>query len=388
MSSDTLLVDADADIIADTGNPANAAALKDKRKKAFLGLAAAVVLLGGGYWAYGTFIGSRHVETDNAYVGADIAQVTPLVGGPVQVVLVNDTQQVKRGDVLVRLDDTDARIALARAEAQLALTRRKVRGLMATDSGLAGQIASRAADQARADAQLASARSDMEKARIDLQRREALIASGSVSGDEVTVARNAYQAALANLRAAQANRAQATADRQTAVGNRDANKAMIADTGIDANPEVLAASAELEQARVNLERTVIRAPIDGVVSKRAVQVGQRVQPGQTLMMVVPLQAAYVDANFKEVQLAKVRPGQTATLVSDIYGDAVEYKGKVAGFSGGTGAAFAVVPAQNATGNWIKVVQRLPVRIVLDPKQLAEHPLQVGLSMTVDIDVAD
>lgn len=388
MSSDTLLVDADADIIADTGNPANAAALKDKRKKAFLGLAAAVVLLGGGYWAYGTFIGSRHVETDNAYVGADIAQVTPLVGGPVQAVLVNDTQQVKRGDVLVRLDDTDARIALARAEAQLALTRRKVRGLMATDSGLAGQIASRAADQARADAQLASARSDMEKARIDLQRREALIASGSVSGDEVTVARNAYQAALANLRAAQANRAQATADRQTAVGNRDANKAMIADTGIDANPEVLAASAELEQARVNLERTVIRAPIDGVVSKRAVQVGQRVQPGQTLMMVVPLQAAYVDANFKEVQLAKVRPGQTATLVSDIYGDAVEYKGKVAGFSGGTGAAFAVVPAQNATGNWIKVVQRLPVRIVLDPKQLAEHPLQVGLSMTVDIDVAD
>lgn len=388
MSSDTLLVDADADIIADTENPANAAALKDKRKKAFLGLAAAVVLLGGGYWTYGTFIGSRHVETDNAYVGADIAQVTPLIGGPVQAVLVNDTQQVKRGDVLVRLDDTDARIALARAEAQLALTRRKVRGLMATDSGLAGQIASRAADQARADAQLASARSDMEKARIDLQRREALIASGSVSGDEVTVARNAYQAALANLRAAQANRAQATADRQTAVGNRDANKAMIADTGIDANPEVLAASAELEQARVNLERTVIRAPIDGVVSKRAVQVGQRVQPGQTLMMVVPLQAAYVDANFKEVQLAKVRPGQTATLVSDIYGDAVEYKGKVAGFSGGTGAAFAVVPAQNATGNWIKVVQRLPVRIVLDPKQLAEHPLQVGLSMTVDIDVAD
>jgi len=388
MSSDTLLIDSDAGIIADTESHAEAAARKARRKRLFLALAAAVVILGGVYWAYDAFVASRHVETDNAYVGANVAQVTPLVGGPVSAVLVDDTQAVKRGDILLKLDDTDAKIALARAEAQLALTQRRVRGLMATDSGLGAQVAARAADQARAEAQLAAARSDLDKARIDLRRREALIASGSVSGDELTAARNAFNAATANLKAAEAMRAQALASREAATGNRQANQALIANTTVETNPEVLAAQAERDQARVNLARTVIRAPIDGVVSKRAVQVGQRVQPGQTLMVVVPLQAAFVDANFKEVQLAKVRPGQSATLVSDLYGNGVEYRGKVVGFAGGTGAAFAVVPAQNATGNWIKVVQRLPVRIALDPGQLAAHPLQVGLSMTVDIDVSN
>ncbi|PZU69326.1 MAG: EmrA/EmrK family multidrug efflux transporter periplasmic adaptor subunit [Sphingobium sp.] len=368
--------------------PPEGAAPRRRRRTMFVGLAAGVAVLGGGYFAYDHFVASRHAVTDNAYVGANIAQVTPLVGGPVLEVLVDDTQKVKRGDILVRLDDTDAKLAVARAQAQLAQAERKVRSLVATGSGLRAQIASRAADQARAEAQLASAQSDLEKARIDLERREALIASGSVSGDELTVARNALAAAQANLKAAQAARAQASANRETAVGDRDANQALIADTSVENNPEVLAARAAYDQARVDLERTVLRAPVDGVVSKRQVQVGQRVQPGQNLMVVVPIHAAYVDANFKEVQLAKVRPGQAVTLVSDLYGDDVEYRGKVVGFSGGTGAAFAVVPAQNATGNWIKVVQRLPVRIALDPKQLAEHPLKVGLSMTADIDLSN
>jgi len=285
-----------------------------KRLKLFAGLALTVAALGGGYYAYDTLYLSKHATTDNAYVGADLAQVTPLVSGPVSEVLVDDTRRVKRGDVLVRLDDTDFKIALARAQAALS-----------------------------------AAQANLTKARIDLIRRQSLAASGSVSGDELTTAQNAFQTAAANLRAAEA-----------------------------AN----------HQAQVDLERTVLRSPIDGVISERQVQVGQRVQAGTPLMVVVPLQSAYVDANFKEVQLAHVHPGQTATLTSDLYGDTVVYTGRVVGFSGGTGAAFAVVPAQNATGNWIKVVQRLPVRIALDPKQLAAHPLQVGLSMNVDVRVAN
>ncbi len=388
MTKTTHVVEHDVYTTVEEETPQEEQARKGKRKKAFLGLAAAVAILGGAYYAYDALVASQHVVTDNAYVGADVAQVTPLVGGPVLEVSVQDTQHVQRGAVLVRLDDTDAKIALARAEAQLAMTERKVRGFVATDGGLSAQIAARAADQARAEAQVAAARSDLDKASIDLQRREALVESGSVSGDELTVARNALSTASANLKMAEAVRAQALANRATAIGDRNANKALIADTTIETNPEVLAARAERDQARINLERTIIRAPVDGVVSRRQVQVGQRVQPGQMLMVVVPVQAAYVDANFKEVQLAKVRPGQNVMLISDLYGDDVEYRGKVIGFSGGTGAAFAVVPAQNATGNWIKVVQRLPVRIALDPKQLATHPLQVGLSMTADIDLSE
>jgi membrane fusion protein (multidrug efflux system) len=288
---------------------------------------------------------------------------------------------------LVRLDDTDARIALAKAQADLSDTERRVRGLVATDAGLSGLIAARIADQTRASAQLAAAKGDVEKARIDLARRQDLAATGSVSGEELTTAQNAFTTATANLKAAEAAVALANANRTSAVGTQQANNALIQNTTNDTNPEVLAARAERDQAQVNLDRTIIRAPIDGVVSRRDVQVGQRVQPGETLMTVVPIAQAYVDANFKEVQLDKVRLGQPVTLVSDLYGHRVKYHGHVVGFSGGTGAAFAVVPAQNATGNWIKVVQRLPVRIALDPKELAEHPLRVGLSMDVDIDVA-
>lgn len=238
------------------------------------------------------------------------------------------------------------------------------------------------------DHELVEAVQRLDRARLDLQRREALVASGSVSEEELTAARNAHSTALANYQAADAARAQAAANRTSAIGSRDANRALIETRAGADNPEVLAARAARDQARVDLERTVLRAPVDGIVSRRQVQVGQRVQAGAMLMIIVPIQAAYVDANFKEGQLKKVRPGQRVTLTSDLYGESVEYHGTVVGFSGGTGAAFAVVPAQNATGNWIKVVQRLPVRIRLDPRQLAEHPLRVGLSMTVDIDVSN
>lgn len=366
---------------------AESAAQTRKRKRLFAALAGGIALVGTSAYGYTTLVASKHAVTDNAYVGADVAQVTPLVGGPVAEVRVQDAQAVRKGDVLVQLDDTDAKIAVARAEAELAATIRKVRGLVATDTGLGAQIAARAADEARADAQLIAAQSDLAKARIDLDRRQALAQSGAVSGEELTTMRNAYNSALANLRSAQAAKAQASATRVAAIGSRDANRALIDNASVEDNPEVLAARAALAQARVDLARTVIRAPVDGVISKRQVQVGQRVQPGAPLMVVVPIQAAYVDANFKEVQLAHVRPGQKATLTSDLYGEDVVYHGTVVGFSGGTGAAFAVVPAQNATGNWIKVVQRLPVRIRLDPKELAQHPLRVGLSMTADVKVA-
>lgn len=365
-----------------------AAATKAKRKKLFGALAGGIALIGGGYYGYDVLVASKHAVTDNAYVGADVAQITPLVGGPVSAVLVQDAQQVRKGDVLVRLDDTDAKIAVARAEADLANAMRKVRGTFATDSGLGAQIAARAADEARASAEIAAAQANVQKARIDLQRREALAASGAVSGDELTTARNAFNTAAASLRSAQAARAQASATRNAAIGTRDANLAMITGTTVENNPEVLAARAALAQARVDLARTVIRAPVDGVVSQRRVQVGQRVQPGAQLMVVVPVQAAYVDANFKEVELKKVKPGQPVELTSDLYGEDVVFHGKVMGFSGGTGAAFALVPAQNATGNWIKVVQRLPTRIALDPKELEKHPLRVGLSMNVDVDVSN
>ncbi|OYX45960.1 MAG: EmrA/EmrK family multidrug efflux transporter periplasmic adaptor subunit [Sphingomonas sp. 32-66-10] len=373
-----------------------------------MALAAGVAVLGGLYWAYDSVFASRYVSTDNAYVGADVAQVTPLVAGPVVEVTVQDTHTVKRGDVLVRLDDTDARLALAEAEAALQAAERRVRGIVATDSGLASQVAARGAERAQAAARLASRRADLDKARIDLERREALAASGSVSGEELTIARNAFniasanlrsaeaeqalaaanQSASANLRSAEAEQALAAANQSAAASQQRANSALIENSTIETNPEVAAARARRDRAKVDLERTVIRAAVDGVITRRQVQIGQRVQPGAVLMVIVPTQQAYVDANFQEVQLAKVRPGQAVTLHSDLYGSDVEYHGKVVGFSGGTGAAFSVVPAQNATGNWIKVVQRLPVRIALDPRELARHPLRVGLSMNVTVDVSE
>lgn len=367
--------------------PAPEAPVKlSRRRKLLAGIAGAVLVGGAGFGAYEYFVGSQYVSTDNAYVGADTAQVTPQVAGQVTAVEVADTQGVKRGDVLLRLDNRDARIALAQAEADLARARREFGRTSATGSALAAQVSAREADIARARAQLVESQAAFEKARVDLARRQRLAPNGAVSGDELTSATNAFASARASVEQARAALAQASATRGAATGELAANRALTQGLNAGTSPDVLAAQARVAQARLDLERTVIRAPIDGVVANRTVQVGQRVAPGAVVMRVVPVGQVYVDANFKEGQLARVRPGQPVELTSDLYGDDVVYHGRVIGFAGGTGSAFALIPAQNATGNWIKVVQRLPVRVRLDPQELARHPLRVGLSMEAEIKV--
>lgn len=363
--------------------PSDSPSSRRKKLFALLGFAIAVCVAGSaGYWH---FVGSRYVSTDNAYTSAETASITPAVTGIIKSVNVVDTQYVHKGDVLVVIDDTDARIALAQAEAQVGQAERRVRGYLATDKGLTAAVRARAADEARMQAQIASAQADFDRTAIDLRRREKLAANGSVSGEELTNARASFASAKAALEAARAAAAQASASRSQALGSLDANKVLFDDTTVDTNPEVLLARAKRDQARVDLERTVLRAPFDGVVAKRQVQAGERVNPGDTLMSVVPMGSVHVDANFKESQLEKVRIGQPVTLTSDLYGNGVTYHGRVEGLSGGTGSAFAMIPAQNATGNWIKVVQRLPVRIAIDPAELKAHPLSVGLSMEAEID---
>ncbi|EHL23965.1 multidrug resistance transmembrane protein [Acidovorax sp. NO-1] len=361
-------------------------AIVKKRRNARLALLGGVVVLAAvGSTAYWKLHASHFVSTDNAYAAAEVAQITPSVGGTVLEVKVSDTDAVKQGDVLLFIDPTDAKLAVAQATAELDRATRRVKSYMANDTNLSAQISAREADAQRATAQLAAAQADFERAKVDLQRRQALVASGSVSGDELTRAKNGFDAATAQLAAAKAAAAQVTANQRSAVAAKEANAALISHSTVDTNPEVQAARARLDQARVDLARTVIRAPLDGVVAQRRVQLGQRVQPGMPLMAVVPVQEIYVDANFKEVQLEKVRVGQSVKLHADIYGKGVTYQGVVEGFSGGSGSAFAAIPAQNATGNWIKVVQRLPVRVKLDAAELQANPLKVGLSMSAEID---
>ena len=364
---------------------ANPAVREQRRNRLLAGLAGVVLLAGVAAGAYWWLHASHFVSTDNAYAAAEVAQVTPSIGGTVLEVLVRDTQAVKQGDVLVRIDPTDARLALTQAEAELARATRRVKGYVANDGGLKAQVTAREADEKRAAAQLLAAEADMERATIDLQRRQALAKSGSVSGEELTQAQNAFAAAKAQLASAVAAQAQARANREAAVGAKQVNAALIEGADAQTNPEVQLAQARRDQAQVDLDRSTVRAPVDGVVAKRSVQVGQRVQAGAPLMTVVPVQQIYVDANFKEGQLGRVRVGQRVQLQSDLYGSDVKYSGSVVGFSGGSGSAFAAIPAQNATGNWIKVVQRLPVRIQLDAAELARNPLRVGLSMHVTVD---
>lgn len=371
--------------IAATDDNFDASRATSSRKKGFMGLAAAIVIAAVGYGLWYYFVGSRYVSTDNAYSAAEVAEVTPSVTGIVQTVNVVDTQAVKQGDVLVQLDDTDARLALAQAEANLGQSRRRVSSYMATDEGLAAQVKAREADETQAQARLVAAQSDFTKAQVDLKRREALAKSGAVSGEELTNARNAMAQAESNLNVAKAAAAQATANRLSTIGAKKANAALTINATVETNPEVMLAKAKVEQAQVDLARTVIKAPVDGVIARRQVQVGQRVQNGERLMSVVPLHDVHVDANFKEVELRHVKIGQPVEVTADIYGDKVLYHGVVSGVSGGTGSAFSMIPAQNATGNWIKVVQRLPLRITLDKNELAKHPLQVGLSMIATID---
>lgn len=364
---------------------AQAQANTKKRKKLFSLLAGAIVLAGAGYGVYWHFIGSRYASTDNAYTAVEISQLTPAINGIVSAVNVIDTQYVKQGDVLVTIDNSDAKLALAQAEADLSRAQRRVQGYFANDSGLAAQVLARDAEQKRTAAQLLSAQADLQRAELDFHRREALSKSGSVSGEEVSNAHSALLTMQANLKAAEASEAQAKANRFATVGAQKASAVLTADTTVDTNPEVQLARAKRDQAKLDLERTVLRAPVDGVIARRQVQIGQRVQAGTVLLSIVPTQLMHVDANFKESQLTEVHLGQEVTMKADIYGSSAEYHGYVVGLSGGSGSAFATIPAQNATGNWIKVVQRLPVRISINPEELLLRPLSVGLSMEVEID---
>jgi membrane fusion protein (multidrug efflux system) len=357
------------------------------RQRLFIILGAVILLVAIAVFVDWLLVGSHHVSTDDAYVNADVADITPLVSGPIVSDPATDTMQVKKGDVLVVIDPTDFKIALAADEAALGEAQRRVQGYFASRDADAATTAAKLADVDHARAQLISAQADLAKARTDLGRRQALAADGAVSGDEITVAENRFRETEAAVSEAQAALAEAQANRTSAAGQARVADALVAGTDVTGNPEVAAAQAKVDQAKLDLARTVIRAPIDGVIAKNTVEIGQRIESGAQLMTVVPIQAAYVDANFKEDQVRKMHLGQAATLTSDLYGGGVKFHGHIIGLAGGTGSAFAVIPAQNATGNWIKIVQRLPVRIELDPGELKQHPLRVGLSMNVDVDTA-
>ena len=327
-------------------------------RKRWLSIAAGVfVLIGAAYGAYWALALRYDQSTDDAYVSGNVVQITPQIAGTVVKIGADDTQFVKAGDTLVELDPADAKIALEQADAKLAKTVREVRGLFATTAQLKAAVDVRNADVARATE--------------DLNRRQRLAASGAVSGEELQHARDALTSARA---------AQAAAQQELA-----ATEARTDRTAVASHPDVLAAAAQVHDAYLDVARTQLPAPVSGFVAKRSVQLGQRVAPGTTLMAIVPLDQVWVDANFKEPQLATMRIGQGVTLKADLYGSKIVYHGTVSGFGAGTGSAFSLLPAQNATGNWIKIVQRVPVRIALDPHELAEHPLQIGLSMQVDID---
>jgi membrane fusion protein (multidrug efflux system) len=336
---------------------------------AIAGLTLAAGLGYGAWWA----ATQRHYEsTDNAYVQAPVVQITPQVGGTVLSVLVDDTDLVKAGQPLVKLDPADAKLALERAQAQLAQTVREVRTLYANNAALAANVKLREAEVVRMQA-------DVARATDDVNRRKPLLASGAVGGEEMKHAENALAVARSALAGAQSALAAA---QEQAAGNR----ALTEGTSVEKHPNVERAAAAVREAWLAVQRTELLAPVTGQVARRTVQVGQRIAPGAPLMSVIPLEQAWVEANFKEVQLRRMRIGQPVKLVADLYGNKVEYDGRIAGVGAGTGAAFALLPAQNATGNWIKVVQRVPVRVELDARQFAEHPLRVGLSMQATVDV--
>lgn len=360
----------------------------DRRKTMLLRLALVVGLVAAA-WSLWYLLFERGVaSTDNAYVAADSAVITPRIAGAVAEVRVTDTQTVKAGDVLVRLDDADARIELVAAEAALRQARQRFLQAQANGRSLNARVAGAMADIGQARARLAASEAELRRAEDALARRQGLVASGAVAGEELTQARAAAASARANFESARSAVTAAEAGRAAAGGSAEANAVITGTGNIEADPDVIAAKARLDAARLALDRTVIRAPIAGVISQRQVQTGQQVAPGTPLMRIVPLAQVYVDANFRETQLRGIRIGQSAELTSDLYGSGVTYRGKVIGVGAASGAATALIPAQNATGNWVKVVQRVPVRIALDPAQLKQHPLPIGASMEAEIDTRD
>ncbi|KAA5603800.1 HlyD family efflux transporter periplasmic adaptor subunit [Roseospira marina] len=334
-----------------------------RKRRRTLGLILAVLAFaaaGGGYWVYWTQIGRFHIETENAYVAGNRIHLTPQVSGTIRAVHVDDTDRVMAGDTLVVLDDTDARVALDKAKAALAQTVREVRHLFAQPRVLAATIAVREAA--------------LERARDDLDSHTYLARTGAGSKETLRHTGNDVKQAEAALAAAREDLAAA--------------RVLVDRTTVTQHPRVRLAAAEVRAAYLDWRRTQVLAPVSGQVAQRSAQVGQRTTPATPLLAIVPMDDLWVDANFKEAQLRDVRIGQPVDLIADLYGNDVHFAGQVVGLSAGTGSAFSLLPAQNATGNWIKVVQRVPVRIALDPGTFADHPLRVGLSMRVSIDLRD
>ena len=345
---------------AESQTPQQPVKKKGKRKGALLLLTLLFIVIAVAYGIYWFLVLRHFEETDDAYVAGNQVQIMAQVSGSVTKVWADNTDYVKQGDVLVTLDATDAQQAFEKAQTTLASSVRQTRQLMINGKQL----------QASIELQ----RTALAQAQTDLNRRVPLGNANLIGREELQHARDAVATAQAQL--------------DVAIQQYNANQAMILDTRLEDQPAVKQAAAELRNAWLALQRTKIVSPITGYVSRRAVQPGAQISPTTSLMAVVPATGLWVDANFKETQLAHMRIGQTATVVSDLYGDEVKYTGKVVGLDMGTGSAFSLLPAQNATGNWIKVVQRLPVRIELDEKQLAEHPLRIGLSTLVEVNTSD
>ena len=339
---------------------ANTPAAGGNRRPLLIGFTALLIIVLLGYGAY-WMIYLRHYEsTDDAYVAGNLVQVTPQVGGTVTAINADDTDLVQAGKPLVELDRADAKVALDQAEAQLAQTVREVRTYYVNNGTLEANV------KLRGD--------EVERAASDLTRRQELAGTGAVSKEEIEHAKTALQSAQSALEAAREQ--------------LNSNRVLTDHTNVANHPNVQRASAAVQAAYLSYSRATLPAPITGYVARRSVQIGQRIAPGTPLLSIVPLNALWVDANFKEVQLAHMRIGQPVTVHSDIYGSDVTYHGKVLGLAAGTGSAFALLPSQNASGNWIKIVQRVPVRIALDPAELEAHPLRIGLSMQIKVDVAN
>ena len=331
----------------------------ERRRKGFILFGAVVVLAALIYGAWWLVSGRFSETTDDAYVAGNIVSVTSRENATVTALYADNTQSVSRGQLLIEMDPSVAEVTMRAAEANLARAARSVRGNFASADSYSAQL--RQAEVALAQAQ------------SDYQRRQAALA-GAVSGEELGHARDAVQAAEAAVNSAR--------------GGLDQAQAGIAGVDVAHNPDVLAAEAQLRAAAIALAHMKIVAPVDGVIAQRTVQVGQRVNAGAPLMAVVPLSDVWVDANFKEVQLARMRVGQPVKITTDLYGSKIVYHGKIAGLGAGSGSAFALLPPQNASGNWIKIVQRVPVRIALDAGELRDNPLRVGLSVSATIDVHD
>ena len=332
------------------------------RRGFFLKLLVVLIVIAAIAWTVWYYVDGRWYEdTDDAYVNGNVVQITPQIAATVLSITADDGDLVHKGDVLVKLDDSDAQIALLSARAELANTVRRVRGLYNNVSSAQADVAVR--------------QTAVDRARADYNRRRDLAKSGAISSEELSHALDALTSAESSL--ASAKQSYST------------SKVLVDDTVVASHPDVRAAAAKLRSAILDEARSVILAPVDGYVAKRSVQLGQRVQPGAALMAVVPLHEVWIDANFKETQLTHMRIGQPVDVTADVYGSSIVYKAKIRSLGVGSGSAFSLLPAQNATGNWIKIVQRVPVRVVFtDPKQLDEKPLRLGLSTKVTVSLHD